>query len=45
MDSITKIKSKMIDSTSFLISPNKNEIKKFLKLKDFGYDKTFKKIN
>jgi hypothetical protein len=45
MDSITKIKSKMIDSTTFLISPSKNEFKKFLKFNDFGYDRTFKKIN
>jgi hypothetical protein len=45
MDSITKIKSKMIDSTTFLISPSKNEFNKFLKFNDFGYDRTFKKIN
>jgi hypothetical protein len=45
MDSITKIRSEMIDSTTFLISPSKNEFKKFLKFNDFGYDSTFKKIN
>jgi len=44
MDSITKIKSKMIDSTTFLIQPTKNEFKKFLELNDFGYDRTYKKI-
>jgi len=45
MDSITRIKSMMIDSTSFLISPTKTEFKKFLNLKDFGYESSFKKIN
>lgn len=44
MDSITKIKSKMIDSTTFLISTTKREFKKFLNLRDFGYDSSFKKI-
>lgn len=44
MDSITKIKSKMIDSTTFLISPTKKEFKKFLNTKDFGYDRKFKKV-
>lgn len=45
MDSITKNQSKMIDSATFLIQPTKNEFKKFLELNDFGYDRTFKKIN
>ncbi len=43
MDSITKIKSKMIDSTTFLIQPTRNEFKRFLDLENFGYDRNFKK--
>lgn len=45
MDSITKVKSKMIDSTTFIISPSRSEFKQFFKLKDFGYDSEYKKVN
>ncbi len=44
MDSITKIKSKMIDSTSFIISPNRPEFVKIINLKHFGYNQDFKKM-
>ena len=41
MDSITKIKSKKIDSTAFIINPSRREFSKFLAFKKFGYDKQF----
>ena len=41
MDSITKIKSKMIDSTAFIINPSRREFKKFLVCKKFGYEQQF----
>jgi PBP1b-binding outer membrane lipoprotein LpoB len=44
MDSITKIKSKQLDSTSYLISPSRSEFKSFFELKNFGYDQKFKKV-
>ena len=43
MDSITKIKSTMLDSSSFIIKPSRREFIKFLKLKSFGYDQEFEK--
>lgn len=45
IDSITKMKSKMIDSTTYIISPSRSEFKKFFNLRNFGYDKGYKKIN
>jgi hypothetical protein len=45
MDSITKIHSKMIDSTSFIISPNRREFNKFFDLKNFGFDQEFYKTS
>lgn len=45
MDSITKTHSKMIDSTSFVISPKRREFARFFKLKKFGFDQIFIKIN
>lgn len=44
MDSITKIKSKQLDSTSYLISPTRAEFKSFFQVKDFGYDIKYKKV-
>lgn len=44
MDSITVTKSRKIDSTTFIISPKRNEFKQFFKLKNFGYDSNYKKI-
>ena len=43
MDSITKIHSKSIDSTTFLINPTRREFSKFLQLKDFGYVQVYEK--
>lgn len=37
MDSITKIHSKTIDSTTFIINPTRREFSKFIQLKEFGY--------
>ncbi|WP_320815074.1 hypothetical protein [Flavobacterium sp.] len=45
MDSIMKVKSKMIDSTTYVISPSRSEFKKVFKLKNFGYDSRYKKID
>lgn len=44
MDSITKIKSKQLDSISYLISPSRAEFKRFFQVKDFGYDIKYKKV-
>jgi hypothetical protein len=45
MDSITEVHSKMIDSTSFIISPKRREFNKFFNLKKFGFDEEYKKIS
>lgn len=44
MDSITKIKSKQLDSTTYLISPSRSEFKRLFEVKDFGYEVKYKKI-
>jgi hypothetical protein len=44
MDSITKIKSKQIDATSYLISPSRAEFKCFFEVKNLGYETSYKKI-
>lgn len=44
MDSLTKIKSKRLDSTTYIISPSRSEFKRFFELKNFGYDVKFKKV-
>ena len=44
LDSILKEKPKMIDSSSFIIRPTRNEFKKILNLKNFGDDHEFKKV-
>jgi hypothetical protein len=44
MDSITKIKSTMLDSSSFVIKPSRREFIKLIKLKHFGYDQEYVKI-
>ena len=44
MDSITKIKSKKIDTITFIISPTRTEFKNFFAVKDFGYDVKYKKV-
>lgn len=45
MDSITKIKSKQLDSTTYLISPSRSEFKRFFEIKNFGYKSKYKKIS
>jgi SpoU rRNA methylase family enzyme len=45
MDSITKNKSTMIDSSSFIIKPSRKEFSKFINLKNFGDQQKFKKIS
>lgn len=44
MDSITKVKAKMLDSSTYIITPSRAEFKQFFKLKDFGYDTHYKKV-
>jgi hypothetical protein len=45
MDSITKIHSKKLDSTSFIVSPKRKEFNQFFKLKKFGFDQEYRKIS
>ena len=45
IDSITKIHSKQLDSTHYVINPTRREFKKFLQLKNFGYNLDFKRIS
>ncbi|NHN24650.1 hypothetical protein FIA58_003085 [Flavobacterium jejuense] len=44
MDSITKVKAKMLDSSTYIIAPSRAEFKQFYKLKDFGNDTNYKKV-
>ncbi len=44
MDSITKVKSKQLDSTTYIISPSRSEFKRFFEVKNFGYEAKYKKI-
>ena len=44
IDSLTKVKSIMIDSSSFIIKPSRNEFKRILNLKHLGEDLEFRKI-
>ena len=44
IDSISKIKSKKIDSTSYIINPSRSEFKKILDLKNLEYKQEFKKL-
>ncbi len=45
LDSITTIKSKEVDSATFLVEPTRPEFSKILKLKNFGYEQQFNKIS
>lgn len=45
MDSLTKIKSTMIDSNLFLLKPSRNEFKRIINLKIFGEEHSYKKIS
>lgn len=44
IDSLTKVKSTMIDSSSFIIKPSRNEFKRILNLKHLGEDLEYRKI-
>ncbi|MEO7976361.1 hypothetical protein [Flavobacterium sp.] len=44
LDSLTTIKSKMLDSLSYLIRPTRSEFKKILKIKKLGSDQEYLKI-
>jgi hypothetical protein len=44
IDSLTKVKSTMIDSSSFIIRPSRNEFKHILNLKKVGEELGFKKV-
>lgn len=45
MDSLTKIKSIQLDSTTFVISPSRSEFKRFFEVKKFGFDRKYKKVS
>lgn len=45
LDSVTKIKGKMLDSLSYLIKPSRSELKKILKIKDLGYTSEYRKLS
>ena len=45
MDSITKIPSKNINPTNYLILPSRIEFGKFLKLKHFGFNQEYIKVS
>lgn len=45
IDSLTKVKSTMIDSSSFIIRPSRNEFKRILNLKHLGSDLEYRKIS
>ena len=44
MDSLTKVKSVMLDSSSFIIKPSRNEFKQILNLKKLGGEFEYKKV-
>ncbi|WP_163399151.1 hypothetical protein [Flavobacterium fluviatile] len=45
LDSVTKIKGKKLDTTSYLIKPTRSEFKKILKIKNLGFDQDYKMIS
>ena len=44
IDSLTKVKSTMIDSSSFIIKPSRNEFKRILNLKKLGGEFEYNKV-
>jgi hypothetical protein len=44
MDSFTKIKSAIIDSSSFIICPSRNEFKQILNLKNLGNEQEYSRV-
>lgn len=45
LDSVTKVKGKMLDSVSYLIKPIRSEFKRILKIKNLGFDQEYKKVS
>ncbi len=45
IDSLTKVKSTMLDSSSFIIKPSRNEFKRILNLKHLGENVEYRKIS
>jgi hypothetical protein len=45
IDSLTKVKSTMIDSSSFIIKPSRNEFKRILNLKKLGGEFEYRKVS
>ncbi|WP_264551529.1 hypothetical protein [Flavobacterium sp. N2038] len=45
LDSVTKVKGKMLDSTSYLIKSARSEFKSILKIKNLGYDQKYQKVS
>nr|WP_315251479.1 hypothetical protein [uncultured Flavobacterium sp.] len=45
MDSLTKIKSTMIDSSLFILKPSRNEFKRIINLKKFGEEQEYRRIS
>ena len=43
-DSITKLKSRMIDSSTYVLKPTRKEFSTILQIKKLGYDKIYNKI-
>lgn len=44
IDSLTKIKSTMIDSSAYILRPSRNEFKRILNLKNLGETREYKKV-
>jgi len=44
IDSLTKVKSTMLDSSSFIIKPSRNEFKRILNLKKLGGEFEYRKV-
>lgn len=45
LDSVTRIKARVIDSMSYLIKPTRREFRQLLKIKDLGVDEKYIKIS
>lgn len=45
IDSLTKVKSTMLDSSSFIIKPSRNEFKRILNLKKLGGEFEYRKVS
>lgn len=45
LDSVTKVKGKMLDYMSYLIKPTRSEFKKILKIKNLGLDQEYRKVS